>query len=58
MFNFVIMEKVDPVEWNQQLKNNENATFHQTVEFVTSEHSFKFPLFIYVKNQENNILGN
>jgi len=54
---FKIFEKVVLKEWDDELKKNENSTFFQTAEYMMSHNPEKFPLFMYVYDENNKIVG-
>ena len=57
LFNFEILGTIDPKKWNNELEKNENATFFQTAEYMMSDEPEKFPLFIYIYDDDNKIIG-
>lgn len=44
-------------EWNQNLLKSNYSTFFQTYEYLNSKDPNKFPLFIQVRNNQNEIVG-
>lgn len=55
--NFEVLKRVDPKKWDNELKKNENSVFFQTAEYMMSDEPEKFPLFIYVYDENNGIVG-
>ncbi len=57
MYEFEILRKVDKTKWNNQLLNCKYSTFFQTAEFLTEDTSNKYPLFIYVYDENGDVKG-
>jgi hypothetical protein len=57
MYEFEILKKVDNTKWNRQLLNCKYSTFFQTAEFLTEDSPGKYPLFLYVYNNNGDVVG-
>ena len=57
MYEFEILRKVDKTKWNNQLLDCKYSTFFQTAEFLTEDTSNKYPLFIYVYDENGDVKG-
>lgn len=56
-FSFSVLTEVDNNDWDEQLLKNEVSTFFQTFEYVTTEENHKLPLFIYIYDKNENVVG-
>lgn len=57
IYKFKISKNVDSRIWNQNLLKSNYATFFQTVEYLNFDLPNKFPLFIYVFNDNKQVCG-
>ena len=57
MYEFEILRKVDHAKWNTKLLNCKYSTFFQTAEFLTEDSPGKYPLFLYVYNNNGDVVG-
>ena len=55
MYEFEILKKVDNAKWNNHLLESEYSTFFQTAEFLTEDTSNKYPIFIYVYDENGEL---
>lgn len=57
MYTFEILKKVDKEKWNNQLLDCKYSTFFQTAEFLTEDTGNKYPIFIYVYDENGRVIG-
>jgi len=57
LYSCKILKQVEPKEWNQNLLQSDYSTFFQTHEYLNSKDPNKFPKFILVTNEKNEIVG-
>lgn len=57
MYSFKILTKVDSSIWNNDLTKSNYATFFQTTNYLNSNSKDHFPVFIYVLDQDGNVMG-
>ena len=56
LYHFKILTYVDE-RWNDNLCNSDSSTFLQTKEFFLTNSKDHFPVFIYVLNKNDEIMG-
>lgn len=54
---YKILSNIDFKKWNNNLLLCEYSTFFQTAEFLSKNNSSRFPIFIYVYDNMDNVLG-
>jgi hypothetical protein len=54
---FKIFQNVNEIEWNNNLLLSDYSTFFQTAEFLSKKSPQRYPVFIYVYNDDNEIQG-
>jgi len=52
---FKIISNVNQKEWNEYLQLSDYSTFFQTAEFLLKKNSERYPLFIYIYNDSDEI---
>jgi len=57
MYKFEILKKVDKKKWNEDLLKCDYSTFFQTVEFLCTNDSDKYPIFIYIYDEKGETKG-
>lgn len=57
MYNYRILTTVDSQVWNNDLAKSTNATYFQTANYLNSSSKDYFPIFIYVLDQNDNVVG-
>ena len=57
MYTFKILTKVDSLIWNNDLTKSNYATFFQTTNYLNSNSKDHFPVFIYVLDQDGDVVG-
>ncbi|GBL40921.1 hypothetical protein EMGBD3_02890 [Nitrosarchaeum sp.] len=57
MYTFKILTSVDSSMWNNDLTKSNYATFFQTTNYLNSNSKDHFPVFIYVLDQDDNVMG-
>lgn len=57
LYTFKILDKVDSMTWNDELTKSNYATFFQTTNYLNSNSNDYFPVFIYILDQDDNIVG-
>jgi len=56
-YKFKIFEKINSDEWNLNLKKSSYATFFQTTTYFKTQDDTRFPIYIYVYDEKNKIVG-
>jgi len=54
---FKIFLNVNEIEWNNNLRLSHYSTFFQTSEFLSKKNSERYPVFIYIYNDDDEIQG-
>ena len=54
---YKILSHVESKEWNNNLSACEYSTFFQTAEFLSKKDSDRYPVFIYIYDDSENIQG-
>lgn len=57
MYIFKILTKIDSSIWDNDLTKSNYATFFQTTNYLNSNSKDYFPVFIYVLDQDGNVMG-
>lgn len=57
MYTYKIFKKIDKKEWNDNLLKCNYSTFFQSAEFLTIEDSNKYPIFIYIYDNNGEMKG-
>ena len=57
MYTTKISQKVNSEEWNKSLLKSKYSTFFQTAEYLNSNSNERFPLFIEISDQNNEVKG-
>ena len=57
MYKFKILTTVDSSMWDNDLTKSNYATFFQTTNYLNSNSNDHFPVFIYVLDQDGNVMG-
>jgi len=57
LYTFKILTHVDSSTWNNNLTKSPYATFFQTTNYLNSNSKDHFPIFIYILDQDGNIVG-
>jgi len=56
-YRFKIFEKVNSSEWDLNLKKSRYSTFFQSTKYFKTHDNTKIPLYIYVYNEKDQIVG-
>ena len=56
MYTTKISQKVNSEEWNKSLLKSKYSTFFQTAEYLHSNSNERFPLFIEICDQNNDVI--
>jgi len=56
-YHFKILTETDAQQWNDALKASTYSTFFQTHEYLKSDSKDRVPIFIYVLDQNNVVVG-
>ena len=57
MYTTKITQKVNSEEWNKALLKSKYSTFFQTAEYLHSKSTERFPIFIEIRDQNNDVKG-
>ena len=57
LMKFKFFSHVDPKEWNENLSLCDYSTFFQTAEFLSKKDPDRYPVFIYIYDDAENIQG-
>ena len=56
MYNFKIFTNIDS-NWNENLTKSNHGNFFQTAEYISSNSRDFFPVFVYVFDEDKNVVG-